>query len=49
MKVLRQFIDAWKENVESAHKKNEVIISEHEFSADGNAVEAGGNGDQSDD
>jgi hypothetical protein len=26
MKVLREFLEAWKMNVESAHKKNRVTI-----------------------
>jgi hypothetical protein len=28
MKVLKEFLDAWKANVESAHKKNKVTITE---------------------
>lgn len=32
LRVLREYLDAWKMNVESSHKKNEVIISERELS-----------------
>jgi hypothetical protein len=31
LRVLREFLEAWRLNVESAHKKNEIIISEHEI------------------
>lgn len=32
MRVILQYLEAWKMTVESSHKKNEVIISERELS-----------------
>ena len=29
MRVLREFLDAWKQNVEVAHRRNKIRISEH--------------------
>ena len=30
LKVLKQFLEAWTENVKSAHKKNRVTVTVHE-------------------
>ena len=31
LRVLREFLEAWNANVESAHKKSEIIIAEREI------------------
>jgi hypothetical protein len=31
LRVLREYLEAWKASAEASHKKNEIIISEHEI------------------
>jgi hypothetical protein len=33
MRVIREYLEAWKVSVEERHRKNEVIIAEHELSS----------------